>query len=83
MPARLSPGGTTFLPVSGPAANFFERSRLGLDNAPEGIVLTNASVGPAGLELVFQCDGEKAKLGTIGNLISQIAQKTSGAVDKQ
>jgi len=79
----LSAGGTTIVRVSGPTANFFARFRRELENAPEGIVLTNASVGHAGLELVFQCDGEKAKLGNMGNLISKIAKKTLGAVDKQ
>jgi len=41
---------------------------LELDNAPEGITLTNVSAIAGGLELVFACDAEKSKPGSGGIL---------------
>jgi hypothetical protein len=77
-PVKMSPGGTVRVRVSAPAGNFSERFKLELDNAPEGILLTNVSAIPAGLELVFACDAEKIKPGASGNLICDVVSKNTG-----
>ena len=74
-PVRIPIGGTARVRVSAPPGNFSERFKLELDNPPEGISLTNVSVIPAGLELVFACDAEKVKPGATGNLICDVLPK--------
>ena len=74
-PVKISPGGTARVRVSAPPGNFSERFKLELDNPPEGISLTSVSAIPAGLELVFSCDAEKAKPGVTGNLICDVVPK--------
>jgi hypothetical protein len=82
-PVKLSPGGTVRVRVSAPPGNFSERFKLELDNAPEGISLTNVSALPAGLDLVFNCDAEKAKPGTSGNLICDVVPKNPALTNLQ
>jgi hypothetical protein len=82
-PVKMSPGGTARVRVSAPAGNFFERFKLELNNAPEGILLTNVSAIPAGLELVFVCDAEKSKAGSSGNLICDVVAKNPGVAMNQ
>ena len=77
-PVKISPGGTARVRVSAPPGNFPDRFKLELDNAPEGLSLTNVATIPAGLELVFQADPEKVKLGTTGNLICDVVPKNQG-----
>ena len=77
-PVRIPMGGTARVRVSAPPGNFLERFNLELQNAPDGISLTNVLSGPAGLELVFACDAEKAKAGATGNLICDVVPKNSG-----
>ena len=82
-PVKISPGGTVRVRVSAPPGNFSERFRLELNNAPEGISLTNVTAIPAGLELVFAGDTEKMKPGSSGNLICDVVPKNQGPGDKQ
>ena len=78
-PVKIVPGGTARVRVSAPpGGNFSERFKLELDNAPEGISLTNVSVIPAGMELVFASDAEKVKRGTTGNLICDVVPTNLG-----
>lgn len=77
-PVKIPMGGTARVRVSAPRGNFSERFQLELDNPPAGVSLTNVSAIPAGLELVFACDAEKAKPGATGNLICNVVPKNSG-----
>jgi hypothetical protein len=61
--------------VTAPPGNFSERFVLELENAPEGITLTNVAPTAGGLELAFACDAEKAKPGASGNLICSVMPK--------
>jgi hypothetical protein len=72
VPVKLAPGGTARVRVSAPSENFASRFELQLDNPPDGISLTNVSAVPGGLELVFSCDSDKVKPGSIGNLICDV-----------
>ena len=74
-PVKLSPGGIARVRMTAPPGNFSERFRLELDNAPEGISLTNVSATATGLELAFAGDATKLKAGTMGNLICEVVQK--------
>jgi len=74
-PVKIPMGGMARVRISAPAGNFSERFNLELGNAPEGISLANISAIPAGLELVFACDAEKAKPGATGNLICDVVPK--------
>ncbi len=79
-PVKISPGGTVRVRVSAPPGNnFADRFKLELANAPEGITLTNVSVIPAGLELVFACNAEKTKAGSSGNLICDVVPRNQAA----
>jgi hypothetical protein len=82
-PVRISPGGTARVRVSAPGGNFADRFELQLDNPPDGIALTNVSPIPAGFELVFSCDAQKAKPGTAGNLICNVVPKKFGQANPQ
>ena len=82
-PVKISPGGVARVRVSAPPGNFSDRFKLELDNAPEGISLTNVSAIPAGLELVFSCDAEKMKTGVTGNLICDVLQKNQPQLQKK
>jgi hypothetical protein len=83
-PVKIPSGGTVLVRVSAPpGGNFSERFKLELDSAPEGILLTNVSIIPAGLELAFTSDAEKMKPGTTGNLICDVVPKNQGPADKQ
>ena len=82
-PVKISPGGTARVRVSTPTANFIERFKLDLDNAPTGISLTNVSAIPNGMELVFACDAEKSKPGSSGNLICNVVPHNQNSTDKQ
>ena len=82
-PVKISPGGMARVRVSAPPGNFSDRFRLELDNAPEGISLTNVSSIPTGLELVFVCDAEKSKVDTSGNLICDVVSKNPSLVVNQ
>ena len=82
-PVKISPGGTARVRVSAPAGNFSGRFKLELDNAPEGISLTNVSAIAGGLELIFACDADKAKPGSGGNLICNIMPQNQVPADKQ
>ncbi len=82
-PVKLSPGGTVRVRVSAPPGNFFGRFKLELDNAPAGISLTNVFALPAGLELAFSCDAEKAKPGSSGNLICEVVPKNPALTNLQ
>jgi hypothetical protein len=73
-PVKLAPGGSVRVRVSAPA-NFLERYKLELNNAPEGISLTNVAVTASGLELAFAADAEKTKEGITGNLICDVVPK--------
>ena len=75
MPVNIPMGGTARVRVSAPSGNFTDRFQLELDNPPDGITLTNVSVTPAGLELVFSCDADKIKPGSMGNLICDVVPK--------
>jgi len=81
-PLKILPGGTAHVRVSTPPGNFSERFKLELANAPDGILLTNVSANPSGLELVFVCDAEKVKPGTAGNLICDVVPINRGAADQ-
>jgi len=82
-PVKISPGGTARVRIGVPAGNFSGRFKLELDNAPEGITLTNVSAIAGGLELVFACDAEKSKPGSGGNLICNIMPQNQVPADKQ
>ena len=79
-PIKIPVGGTARVRVSAPK-NFSDRFRLELNNAPEGITLTNVTAIAAGLELVFQCDVDKLKPGSLGNLICDVIPQNNGAAD--
>jgi hypothetical protein len=81
LPVNLPSGGTATVRVSAPRGNFAERWELALHNPPEGIVLTNVLPTAAGLELVFYCDAEKIKAGSLGNLICDVLPKNKGAAN--
>ena len=81
-PVKISPGGTARVRVSAPPGNFLDRFNLELDNAPEGISLTNVAATATGLELAFAGDVEKLKPGNTGNLICVVVQKNQPAVNK-
>lgn len=83
VPVKIPMGGIARVRVSAPAGNFSERFNLELDNPPDGISLTNVSAVPAGLELVFSCDAEKAKPGVAGNLICDVVPKNLGPANPQ
>ncbi|HUC86434.1 MAG TPA: hypothetical protein VL970_14665 [Candidatus Acidoferrales bacterium] len=74
-PVKIPAGGTARVRVSAPSGNFAERFQLELDNPPDGILLTNVTVIPAGLELVLSCDAGKIKPGSMGNLICDVVPK--------
>ena len=83
-PVKILAGGTIRVHVSAPpGGNFSERFKFELDNAPEGISLTNVSIIPTGFELVFTSDAEKVKPGTTGNLICDVVPINQGPKDKQ
>jgi hypothetical protein len=82
-PVKIPMGGVARVEVSAPAGNFSERFNLELDNPPDGISLTNVSASASGLELVFACDPEKAKLGATGNLICDVVPKNSAVTNLQ
>jgi hypothetical protein len=82
-PVKFTPGGTARVRVSAPAERFSNRFELQLDNPPDGIALTNVSVVPAGLELVFSCDAQKTKPGLAGNLICDVVPKNAGPANPQ
>jgi len=77
-PVKLVAGGVARVRVSAPPGNFLERFKLELNNAPEGILLTNVTVNSAGLELVFAVDAGKVKPGAAGNLICDVVPKNPG-----
>ncbi|MEI6075282.1 MAG: PPC domain-containing protein [Verrucomicrobiota bacterium] len=82
-PAKIPHGGTVRVRISAPPGNFSDRFQLVMDNAPEGISLTNVTVISTGLELVFACDAEKAKAGSTGNLICDLVPKNQSFPAKQ
>jgi len=83
-PVRFSPGGTARVRVTAPPGNnFSERFILELENAPEGIALTNVVATAGGLELTFACDAEKAKPGATGNLICSVMPKNLAVKNPQ
>ena len=83
-PVKFPRGGTARVRVGAPpGGNFLERFKLELNNAPEGISLTNVSAISTGLELVFACDAEKVKPGTMGNLICDVLPKNPGQTNNQ
>jgi hypothetical protein len=83
-PVKLAPGGTARVRVSAPPGNnFSERFNFELGNAPEGISLAGVTAIPAGLELVFNCDAEKAKPGATGNLICNVVPKNAAPANAQ
>ncbi len=82
-PVKIPMGGTARVRVSAPPGNFSERFKLELDNPPDGISLTNVLTIPAGLELVFSCDAEKAKPGATGNLICDVVPRNQGPANPQ
>jgi hypothetical protein len=77
-PVKLVSGGVARVRVSAPPGNFLERFKLELNNAPEGISLTNVTVNSAGLELAFAVDAGKVKPGATGNLICDVMPKNPG-----
>jgi len=84
MPVKISPGGTARVRLTAPPGNnFSERFVLELENAPEGITLTNVTPTAGGMELVFACDAEKVKPGTSGNLICSVMPKNLAANNPQ
>ena len=84
VPVKFSPGGSVRVKVTAPPGNnFAERFVLELENAPEGITLTNVTPTAGGLELAFACDAEKAKAGTSGNLICSVMPKNLAANNPQ
>ncbi len=82
-PVKIPMGGSARVRVSAPPGNFAERFKLELDNPPEGISLTNVRAIPAGLELTFNCDAEKAKPGATGNLICSVLPKNPQPANPQ
>jgi hypothetical protein len=82
-PLNLPRGGTARVRVSTPSANFSDHFELQLDNPPDGITLTNVTVIPAGLELVFSCDAQTARPGSGGNLICSVVPKNLVPADPQ
>jgi hypothetical protein len=71
-PVKFTPGGTAIVKISGPPNAFTGRFKLELDNAPEGISLTNLAPVSGGVELTFVCDAEKVRPGASGNLICAV-----------
>ena len=79
-PVKFLPGGSVCVRVSAPPGNnFSERFVLELENAPEGIKLTNVVATTGGLELTFASDAEKVMPGTSGNLICSVMSKNLAA----
>jgi hypothetical protein len=82
-PVKFSPGGTARVKVTAPPGNFSERFVLELENAPEGITLTNVAPTAGGLELTFACDTDKVKPGATGNLICSVMPKNLAVKNPQ
>jgi len=83
-PVKIPVGGIVRVKVTAPPGNnFFERFELALENAPEGITLTNVTPTAGGLELAFACDADKVKPGTSGNLICSVMPKILAANNPQ
>ena len=74
-PVKIPLGGTVKVRVSTPSAAFSDRFQLVLNNAPDGLSLTNVTTVADGVELVFACDAEKSKVGQSGNLICALQPK--------
>jgi hypothetical protein len=74
-PVKIPLGGTVKVRVSTPSAAFSERFQLTLNNAPDGLSLTNVTPVADGVELVFACDAQKSKVGQSGNLICALQPK--------
>lgn len=71
---RIKPGSTVNIPFEGPFL-IKEFANLSPVDPPDGISIKEVKPSRYGFDLVVQCDAQKAKPGTIDNLIVEVSPK--------
>ncbi|MGC8888240.1 MAG: hypothetical protein ACP5MG_13900 [Verrucomicrobiia bacterium] len=73
-PVKIKPSSSVNIPFEGPFL-MKEFTNLSLLEPPDGISIKEVKPSRYGFDLVLQCDAEKAKIGTVDNLIVEVLPK--------
>jgi hypothetical protein len=84
-PIKIHPGEQVHIRISTPTADFTDRFKLELNDAPTGISLESVANTGNGIELVLASDATKSQPETSGNLIFDVLQRqaNSGLTQKK